>query len=281
MENSVDATPLTDRQRARIERNRQRAILLRNARLANHPYLGKSANNTSDKHNNFEVATPVNGGVVTSRTVDTGGGFFIDLEEQLEAEKELKIVHEPVSELGKDWPRCNECCKEFIDSFLLKNYSVAVCDGCRDNEEKHALITKTDAKTHFLLKDCDLDKREPPLKCIVKKNPHKSTWGDMKLYLKSQVFARSLEVWGDEEAMEEERERRANAREKRKEKQFDKKVKELRRAVRTSTWKKNSSHHVHEFPANGEPGEEVYDEKTDTWTKTCRTCGYSVTYEKM
>lgn len=40
-----------------------------------------------------------------------------------------------------------------------------------------------------------------------------------------KVFARSLEVWGDEEAMEEERERRANAREKRKEKQFDKKVK--------------------------------------------------------
>ena len=40
-----------------------------------------------------------------------------------------------------------------------------------------------------------------------------------------QVIARSLEIWGDEEAMEEERERRMNARDKKKQKQFDKKVK--------------------------------------------------------
>jgi hypothetical protein len=40
-----------------------------------------------------------------------------------------------------------------------------------------------------------------------------------------QVVARSLEIWGDEEAMEEERERRAGARDKKKQKQFDKKVK--------------------------------------------------------
>ena len=39
----------------------------------------------------------------------------------------------------------------------------------------------------FLLKDCDFDRREPPLKCIVKKNPHHSNWGEMKLYLKNQV----------------------------------------------------------------------------------------------
>ena len=56
---------------------------------------------------------------------------------------------------------------------------------------------------------------------------------------------------------------------------------ELRRAVRTSTWKRDSHRHVHEFPAEGEPGGEVYDEESDTWTKTCRTCGHSVTYEKM
>jgi len=57
----------------------------------------------------------------------------------------------------------------------------------RDNEDKHALITKTDAKQEYLLKDCDLDLREPPLKFIVRKNPHNSRWGDMKLYLHIQV----------------------------------------------------------------------------------------------
>jgi DNA-repair protein complementing XP-A cells len=58
----------------------------------------------------------------------------------------------------------------------------------RDNEELHRLITKTDAKNVYLLKDCDLEKRDPPLKFIVKKNPHNVRWGNMKLYLELQVL---------------------------------------------------------------------------------------------
>ena len=57
----------------------------------------------------------------------------------------------------------------------------------RDAEEKHCLITKTDAKNNYLLKDGDFDRREPPLRYIVRKNPHNERWGDMKLYLKLQV----------------------------------------------------------------------------------------------
>lgn len=66
---------------------------------------------------------------------------------------------------------------------------------CRDNEDKHALITKTDAKTEYLLKDCDLDKREPILKYIVRKNPHNPRWGDMKLYLHVQVMTQKFNAW--------------------------------------------------------------------------------------
>ena len=51
---------------------------------------------------------------------------------------------------------------------------------------------------------------------------------------------------------------------------------ELRRAVRTSTWKKDTSRHQHQFEE-----EEEYNEETDEWTKTCKTCGYQLTYEKM
>ena len=58
----------------------------------------------------------------------------------------------------------------------------------RDNEEKHKLISRTEAKQRYLLKDCDMDKREPPLRFILKKNPHNPRWGDMKLYLKLQVL---------------------------------------------------------------------------------------------
>ena len=57
----------------------------------------------------------------------------------------------------------------------------------RDNDEKHALITKTDAKNEFLLKDEDFEKREPPLKFITRKNPHNVRWGEMKLFLRLHV----------------------------------------------------------------------------------------------
>lgn len=52
---------------------------------------------------------------------------------------------------------------------------------------KHRLVSRTEAKQQFLLKDCDLDRREPPLRFVLKKNPHNPRWGDMKLYLRLQV----------------------------------------------------------------------------------------------
>ena len=57
----------------------------------------------------------------------------------------------------------------------------------RDRDGKHSLVTKTDAKNDYFLKDEDFDAREPALKCIVKKNPHNVNWGSMKLYLRCQV----------------------------------------------------------------------------------------------
>ena len=60
----------------------------------------------------------------------------------------------------------------------------------RDPEEKHAMITRSVAKDTYLLKDGDIDIREPPLKYLLKKNPRNDHWGDMKLYLECQVCLR-------------------------------------------------------------------------------------------
>ncbi|XP_074064040.1 DNA repair protein complementing XP-A cells isoform X3 [Macrotis lagotis] len=173
-----------------------------------------------------------------------------------------------------DYAVCEECGKEFMDSYLINHFDLATCDNCRDADGKHKLITKTEAKQQYLLKDCDLEKREPVLKFIVKKNPHHSQWGDMKLYLKLQVIKRALEVWGSEEALEEAKEVRQENREKMKQKKFDKKVKELRRAVRSSIWKKETAIHQHEYG----PEENIED---DMYQKTCTICGHQLTYEKM
>ena len=66
--------------RAKIERNRQRALMLRRARLASRP-LSAPEGATSAK---------------VSKTIDSGAGFFIDEEEDGEEERrDRKVVHQP------------------------------------------------------------------------------------------------------------------------------------------------------------------------------------------
>ncbi|XP_039400421.1 DNA repair protein complementing XP-A cells isoform X3 [Mauremys reevesii] len=208
-----ETPPLSAAMRAKIERNRQRALMLRQARLAARPYP------VAPSEGSAKVKAP-------PKIIDTGGGFFLEEEEE-EEHKVEKIVHQPGPVLEFDYLICEECGKQFMDSYLMQHFDWATCDNCRDVEGKHKLITRTEAKQDYLLKDCDLDKREPVLKFILKKNPHNSQWGDMKLYLKLQVIKRSLEVWGSEEALQEARETRQDNREKMKQKKFDKKVKDF------------------------------------------------------
>jgi len=187
----------------------------------------------------------------------------------------LKIADEPAP-IVSGFPTCEDCDKEFKDSYLLQKFDYSVCDSCKDCKDKHSLITKTEAKEEYLLKDCDFDKRQPPLKFIVRKNPHNMRWGEMKLYLHLQVEKRALEVWGTEEELLEEREKRDVKRQEAKIKKFNKKVKLLRMDVRSSMYDKTTkASHTHTF------GEDTYNEEDDDYTHTCTECGYEETYEKM
>ncbi|XP_028661767.1 DNA repair protein complementing XP-A cells [Erpetoichthys calabaricus] len=250
--------PLSAAVRAKIERNRQRALLLRQARLASQPFSITEGASCAKIH----------------KVIDSGAGFFIEEDEEKEQQQAERVLHKPGPVLKCDYLLCEECDKPFMESYLSNSFDVHVCDNCRDTDGKHALITRTEAKQTYLLKDCDLDKREPVLKFVVKKNPHNPHWGDMKLYLKLQVVKRSLEVWGSTEALEEAKDTRQVSREKLKQKRFDKKVKELRRAVRSSVWRKEAAVHQHVY------GPEVELEE-DMFKKTCSICGHEVTYEKM
>lgn len=74
----------------------------------------------------------------------------------------------------------NTNCIDFFVLYLMLIFS-------RKPDGEHKLITRTEAKTQYMLKDCDFDMRKPPLRFISKKNPHNPRYGDMKLYLKAQV----------------------------------------------------------------------------------------------
>ncbi|KAG7201139.1 hypothetical protein KM043_003930 [Ampulex compressa] len=259
-------TPETSRKiKERAERNRQKALLLKKSKLVAHPY---------SKGENADTTTSRSIKVQGQRVIDSGGGFLIEEDDNIEEEM-LKIMTEPAPILNS-LPYCEECKNEFPDSYLLQTFDLSVCDKCRDKEGKHSLITKTEAKQEYLLKDCDFDKREPPLKYIVKKNPHNSNWGEMKLYLHLQIEERALDVWGSEENLVKEKELRDLKREGTKLKKFNKKIKQLRMQVRSSMYDKTTkASHIHEF------GKDTYNEEDDTYTHTCTACGYDETYEKM
>nr|CAG4635215.1 EOG090X0KP6 [Alona affinis] len=256
---------LTSFQRAKMERNRQQALLLRQARLQAHPY----------KNTNRDEAQSVIR-VQNSRLIDSGGGFLID-EKDLEEEqsREVVVTEVPAPIIVSDRPHCEECQQPICDSFLYRSFLHPVCDSCKDEEGEHMLITRTDARQEYLLKECDLDLREPTLKFILRKNPHNPRWGDMKLYLRSQVGKFNgpqpniaIIIWETPEKLEEERESREQKREKSKVKKFNKQVK-------SNVYTKQTAGHQHTY------GDETYDADRDVYFRTCTSCTHRQEYEKM
>ncbi|KAK4311545.1 hypothetical protein Pmani_016961 [Petrolisthes manimaculis] len=269
-ETSKTKVTLSPAQRARMEQKRQQALLLKREKMnRKNPYYMK----TPEKKEEVKVVR-----INDTKLIDTGGGFFIEEVEgvsQDDLDAALQMVTEPVPLFDDERPRCVECTRKFNNSFLFRHFDHPVCDDCKDNEEKHSLIPKTDARNEYLLKDVDLEMREPTLKFIVRKNPHNSRWGDMKLYLKLQIEKRALEVWGTEEALEEALAKKEDQREINKHKKFNKKMKELRMNVRSSLYTRATKTHQHEY------GEEEYLPDEDEYSRTCLTCGHSYTYDKL
>ncbi|XP_037866847.1 DNA repair protein complementing XP-A cells homolog [Bombyx mori] len=240
---------LTATQLARIERQRLRARALRDSR----PLL-----------RNEDKPAPV-------PTLGCGGGFLP------EETHELNAVVAPCAPLVHPGhqPHCLHCGRPFPQSFLYDNFDYSICDECRDTEGEHALMTRTEAKNEYLLKDCDLDSREPPLRCLRRRNPHSARFGDMRLYLRAQLQERALQVWGSHAALDEERARREGARAAGAGRRAVRRLRALRMDVRSSLYTPQRAAHEHEF------GPETHDARADVYSRSCLSCGHTQSYEKM
>ncbi|VVC32580.1 Putative DNA-binding domain,XPA, conserved site,XPA,XPA C- terminal,Zinc finger, XPA-type, conserved [Cinara cedri] len=265
---------LTLEQRKRIEENRKKALLIRQekskVRVSAQPYQKPVKQAQSDKN----VVT-----VAGQSYVDTEAGFLLNEDDLSDKIKPVVLAQEPNPILPKtEQPTCIECNQEFGISYLMTHFDHPVCDRCKEKsgKDKFDLITKTEAKKEYLLKDCDIDLRPPPLRYILGKNPHNSRWGEMKLYLLLQVEKRALEVWGSEEEVERQIELRQEKQKISKLKTYKKKVKELRMSTRSSLYTKvTKASHEHEFDA------EIYNEEDDNYERTCSSCGFHEIFEKM
>lgn len=78
------------------------------------------------------------------RIIDSGGGFLIEEDDSVPVK--VKKVEEPAPVLAGELNICLDCDTPFLDSYLLNTYNYSVCDKCRDSEDKHSVITKTQAK---------------------------------------------------------------------------------------------------------------------------------------
>ncbi|XP_050347285.1 DNA repair protein complementing XP-A cells homolog [Nymphalis io] len=248
-------TSLTAAQRARAERNRQKARALREARLVQRP--------------NTEGCQRIERNAI--RALDSGGGFLLEEEPAPDATPCLRpapVVHR------SEQPHCLVCELPFPQSYLFDTFDYSVCDACRDDEDAHSLITRTEAKSEYLLKDCDLDSRPPALRCVRRRNPHRSRFAEMRLYLRAQVEERALLVWGSAEELQRELEERRARRDKAADTAARRRLRALRMDVRSSLYDRTRAHHEHAF------GPEIYDADADVYRRSC-DCGHVETYEKM
>jgi len=88
-ENNKKKNELSVSQKVRMERNRQRALLLRSSRLMSHPYAPPESDGVGK-------AVHVGG----SRVIDSGGGFFIEEED----EEEVLVAADLPQLPGKIYP---------------------------------------------------------------------------------------------------------------------------------------------------------------------------------
>ena len=269
---------LTAEQLERIERNRQRALQLR-------------ASSTKKYESQASAST------TRKQQIDSHAGFFLEedpksFDQRPVTYETVSIIHQPKSadQLDVLGMPCDECKMTFLSSYLHKNFDEPICDTCREkysiNDEcddctdeqaiRYSLITRTSAKERYLLTDYDLDKREPKLKCIEKKNPHNQRWGIMRLYLRCQIQRLSNEIHEgktEEKVVEREEKKAENKRKK-----YEKQVEKLRLDVRTSLQTKRiKTIHEHIY----DEANIKYNEETDMHTKTCIECGYQYEYEEM
>ena len=198
------------------------------------------------------------------RVIDTGAGYLIKSGEK--KAKQRRFFQEKI----QDEELCQDCNFTFRNSHLRDTYDLLVCDGCND-KDKYPLITKSEAMAEYLLNETIFKINE--LKFDMRKNPHNAGWGEMKLFLLSQIEEVALKKWESWDKLEEEKYKRKIRSADLKQKQFDKKLAKLRYETRLKKVKTTTKIHEHEF-------NKIEDLGDDKFRKSC-DCGFSKEYEVM
>ncbi|CCU99589.1 unnamed protein product [Malassezia sympodialis ATCC 42132] len=226
---------------------------------------------------------------------DTGDDALQALEEQRkerEREKQrLRDQMEPGISLDPTTrPVCEMCqSPDILYDPFLRVFNVRVCRACeRAHPERYSLLTKTevkevrsyDSRKDYLLTDgacrwltaAELADGEL-LPHLLKKNPHKSTYSNMMLFLRCQVeqFAFSDAKWQSPEGLDAEYQRRTADKARKRTRKFQQGLDRLRkRTIRDNLWQqRRDAEHVHEWTDAGPNRQQ------------CRACGQRIMVEEL
>lgn len=228
-----------------------------------------------------------------TRLHNSKGGFLVEehdgkdailaLEEQRkerEREKQrLRDQMEPGVSLDPTTrPVCEMCgSSDIMYEPFLRVFNVCVCRSCeREHAERYSLLTKTEVKEDYLLTDAELADAEL-LPHLLKKNPHKSTYSNMMLFLRGQVeaYAFSDAKWKSAEGLDAEYQRRNDEKARKRTRKFQQSLDRLRkRTIRDNIWQqRRDAEHVHDW--------QPLRSSMPTNQQQCRTCGQRVTVEEL
>ena len=155
---------------------------------------------------------------------------------------------------------------------FFRAFAVAVCNGCTAvHSAAYRLITKSTATSSYLLSDSDLQ----PLPFLLKANPSRGSFANMKLYRERDVLQAMERRWGGEDGVREERERREKDRmtrevQKRRKGRLAAEKERKVREYRVDRIDSSSKGHRHQFVDLKQQGKQ-----------RCSECGFTLEYEEL
>ncbi|KAK7682974.1 hypothetical protein QCA50_014007 [Cerrena zonata] len=259
---------LTPEQKQRIETNRLKAQEIQKRRQEQNRDGASSQNKKRKEYQPPPINKKDYIEYDFSTMKDSKGGF-LNLEdppanqdpktlkdwEQEQANKQI-LVKEDAPPLEPDKaPQCFECQSIEIDLNLYNNFrNVRVCKKCmREHPDKYSLLTKTECREDYLLTEPELQDLSI-LPRIEKPNPH--GFSRMQLFLRFQVEEFAWKKWGSAQGLDEEWERREQARLVRRDKKYQTKLRDMRKKTRAEEYTRKlrngmglGERHVHDWSA--------------------------------
>lgn len=135
-----------------------------------------------------------------------------DLEQNLERRDETISLSENVYHSQHDvTPQCTyyddldgDCRSSRIDRSLYATFGEIICMNCKKKTDAYDLIPKSEIISNYLLSEDSIK----TLKFLNKNNPYNAGWTPMKLYLRKRVMQLSIQRFGSEEKLIQERKAR-------------------------------------------------------------------------